>query len=71
MKYLFLFCVAPIILTGCNEEAEYLDHKVLWDKNGCAFFAHHHVGDTMFLTFSREFSDDNSCLYVDGIGEVK
>ena len=57
-----------IFIIGCSKVPDYADEKVLRDENGCAFVASKHIGDTMFLTFSKKDSQD-SCQYTKYVGE--
>lgn len=60
--------IVMITLNGCSKVPDYIDAKVLHDENGCAFVANKHIGDTMFLTFSKKDSQD-SCEYSKYVGE--
>lgn len=61
MKFMFLGLVA-LVLVGCAEEPDYVNNRVLKDMTGCAFIASAGVGDTVFLSHSKELSD-KSCKY--------
>lgn len=60
--------IVMITLSGCSKVPEYIDTKVLHDENGCAFVANKHIGDTMFLMFSKKDSKE-SCKYAEYVGE--
>ena len=55
MKYLIILSTC-LMLTACSKESEFTDNKTLWDKSGCAFLARHNMGDTIFLSYSAEWS---------------
>ena len=67
MKYLIVFATI-VMLSGCSKVPDYVSDKVLLDENGCAFTAHKHVGDTMFLRFSNKDSKD-TCEYRKYLGD--
>jgi len=54
MKYIMLLAV--LLLTACTQEPSYLNNKVLYDMQGCAYIARKNIGDTMFLNYNKELS---------------
>lgn len=62
MKYILVSCLA-VMLIGCSDEPRYLDGKTLRDNDGCAFIARHNVGDTLFLNYNKDLSNNGTCKY--------
>jgi len=62
MKYILLLSI--LLLTACSQEPSYLNNRVLYDMQGCAYIARENVGDTMFLTFNKELSK-SECKFED------
>lgn len=53
------------MLTGCDSDnvKDYLQNKVVYDTQGCAFLIKANVGDTVFPYFSKELSKPQ-CTFV-------